>query len=298
MSLLIVSGLSGSGKSIALQALEDLGYYCIDNLPAGLLPHFTEQLLGTSIHSRRKSEANKSSFGDAPSHTAVGIDARNRAFLGVLPQSLARLEQLGVKYRIIFLEADENVLVKRFKETRRRHPLTDKDTPLLEGIRLERKLLEPLSFNPALRIDTTHTTPHELRTRVQDFARGDDSSGMTLLFESFGYKKGTPADADYVFDVRCLPNPHWQPELRPYTGRDPQVVAFLERHTEVQQMFDELRGLLERWLPGFEAERRSYMTIAVGCTGGQHRSVYLVEKLAAYFTGKGVKTQIRHRELA
>jgi len=298
MSLLIVSGLSGSGKSIALQALEDLGYYCIDNLPAGLLPHFTEQLLGTSIHSRRKSEANKSSFGDAPSHTAVGIDARNRAFLGVLPQSLARLEQLGVKYRIIFLEADENVLVKRFKETRRRHPLTDKDTPLLEGIRLERKLLEPLSFSPALRIDTTHTTPHELRTRVQDFARGDNSDGMTLLFESFGYKKGTPADADYVFDVRCLPNPHWQPELRPYTGRDPQVAAFLERHSEVQQMFDDLRGLLERWLPGFEAERRSYMTIAVGCTGGQHRSVYLVEKLAAHFSGKGIKTQIRHRELA
>jgi UPF0042 nucleotide-binding protein len=298
MSLLIVSGLSGSGKSIALQALEDLGYYCIDNLPAGLLPHFTEQLLGTGSHTRRKSETGKPSLDDAPTHTAVGIDARNRAFLDVLPQSLARLEQLGVKYRIIFLEADENVLVKRFKETRRKHPLTDKDTPLLEGIRLERKLLEPLSFNPALRIDTTHTTPHELRTRVQDFARGDDSSGMTLLFESFGYKKGTPADADYVFDVRCLPNPHWQPELRPYTGRDPQVAAFLESHTTVQQMFDELSGLLERWLPGFEAERRSYMTIAVGCTGGQHRSVYLVEKLAAHFTAKGIKTQIRHRELA
>jgi RNase adapter protein RapZ len=312
MSLLIVSGLSGSGKSIALQALEDLGYYCIDNLPAGLLPHFTEQLLGIDILSRgtseagrdssipsgRTSEASRASSDEVPSHTAVGIDARNRAFLDVLPQSLARLEQLGVKYRIVFLEADENVLVKRFKETRRRHPLTDKDTPLLEGIRLERKLLEPLSFNPALRIDTTHTTPHELRTRVQDFARGDDSDGMTLLFESFGYKKGTPADADYVFDVRCLPNPHWQPELRPYSGRDPQVVEFLERHAQVQQMLDELRGLLERWLPGFEAERRSYMTIAVGCTGGQHRSVYLVEKLAAYFAGKGIKTQIRHRELA
>jgi UPF0042 nucleotide-binding protein len=255
MSLLIVSGLSGSGKSIALQALEDLGYYCIDNLPASLLPHFTEQLLGSQ--------------DGAPTNTAVGIDARNRAFLDVLPQSLARLEQLSVKYRILFLEADENVLVKRFKETRRRHPLTDKHTPLLEGIRLERKLLEPLSFNPALRIDTTHTTPHELRTRIQDFAGGDDTSGMTLLFESFG----------------------------PYTGREPQVAAFLERHTEVQQMLDNLCELLERWLPGFEAERRSYMTIAVGCTGGQHRSVYLVEKLAAYFAGKGVKTQIRHREL-
>jgi RNase adapter protein RapZ len=326
MSLLIVSGLSGSGKSIALQALEDLGYYCIDNLPAGLLPHFTEQLLSTSLHSRRKGEVGGDSAGharrksevnstaqnqsaltnnesgasldDAPTHTAVGIDARNRAFLDVLPQSLARLEQLGVSYRIIFLEADEAVLVKRFKETRRKHPLTDKDTPLLEGIRLERKLLEPLSFNPALRIDTTHTTPHELRTRVQDFASGDDTNGMTLLFESFGYKKGTPTDADYVFDVRCLPNPHWQPELRPFTGRDPQVIAFLARHVQVQQMFDDLRGLLERWLPGFDAERRSYMTIAIGCTGGQHRSVYLVERLAAHFAGQGIKTQIRHRELA
>ncbi len=284
MGLLIVSGLSGSGKSIALQALEDLGFYCIDNLPAGLLPHFAEQLLGVEH--------------DALKQTAVGIDARNRAFLDALPHSLAQLEQLGIKYRIVFLEADENVLVKRFKETRRKHPLTDIDTPLLEGIALERKLLEPLSFNPALRIDTTHTTPHELRTRVQDFARGGDTGGMTLLFESFGYKKGTPADADFVFDVRCLPNPHWQAELRPFTGRDPQVVAFLEGHTEVRRMFDELRGLLARWLPGFEAERRSYMTIAVGCTGGQHRSVYLVEKLAAHFAAQGIKSQIRHRELA
>ena len=284
MSLLIVSGLSGSGKSIALQALEDSGFYCIDNLPAGLLPHFAEQLLAVE-HGALK-------------QTAVGIDARNRAFLDALPHSLAQLEQLGVEYRIVFLEAEEAVLVKRFKETRRRHPLTDTDTPLLEGIALELKLLEPLSFNPALRIDTTHTTPHELRTRVQDFARGGDSSGMTLLFESFGYKKGTPADADFVFDVRCLPNPHWQAELRQFTGRDPQVATFLEGQAPVRQMFDELCGLLERWLPGFEAERRSYMTIAVGCTGGQHRSVYLVEKLAAHFAARGIKSQIRHRELA
>lgn len=284
MSLLIVSGLSGSGKSIALQALEDLGFYCIDNLPAGLLPHFGEQLLAAQH--------------DTLKQTAVGIDARNRAFLDALPQSLKRLEELGVSHRIIFLEADEAVLLKRFKETRRKHPLTDKDTPLLEGIRLERKLLAPLSFSPALRVDTTHTTPHELRTRVQDFAQGEDSSGMTLLFESFGYKNGTPTDADFVFDVRCLPNPHWQPELRPFTGRDPEVCGFLEQHAAVHQMYDDLRGLLERWLPGFQAERRSYMTIAIGCTGGQHRSVYLVERLAAHFTTLGFKTQIRHRELA
>ena len=283
MSFFIVSGLSGSGKSIALQALEDLGFYCIDNLPAGLLPHFAEQLLASEQ--------------EALKHTAVGIDARNRAFLDLLPHSLQRLHALGVDYRIIYLEADEATLVKRFKETRRRHPLTGPNTPLLEGIRLERKLLEPLAYDPAIRIDTTHTTVHELRARVQDFANADGSGGMTLLFESFGFKKGTPADADYVFDVRCLPNPHWQPALRPYTGRDAPVIDFLERHAEVERMLQDLIRLLEPWLPGFEKERRSYMTIAIGCTGGQHRSVYFVERLAAHFAARGLKTQIRHREL-
>jgi len=284
MSFFIVSGLSGSGKSIALQALEDLGFYCIDNLPAGLLPHFAEQLVATGPENVR--------------HTAVGIDARNRAFLDLLPASLERLRSLGVDYRIVYLEADEATLVKRFKETRRRHPLTGPETPLMEGIRLERKLLEPLAYNPTIRIDTTHTTPHELRARVQDFASAEDSVGMTLLFESFGYKKGTPADADFVFDVRCLPNPHWQLALRPYTGRDAPVTAFLEQHAEVGRMRDELIRFLETWLPGFESERRSYMTVAIGCTGGQHRSVYFVEHLAAHFATRGYKTQIRHRELS
>jgi len=283
MSFFIVSGLSGSGKSIALQALEDLGFYCIDNLPAGLLPHFAEQLLASEK--------------DSVQHTAVGIDARNRAFLDLLPKSLEQLHTLGVDYRIIYLEADEATLVKRFKETRRRHPLTGPATPLLEGIRLERKLLEPLAFNPTIRIDTTHTTPHELRARVQDFASADDTSGLTLLFESFGFKKGTPADADFVFDVRCLPNPYWQPTLRPYTGRDAPVIAFLEQHPEVAEMLADLTRFLERWIPGFEAERRSYLTVAIGCTGGQHRSVYFVEKLAAHFAARGRRTQIRHREL-
>jgi RNase adapter protein RapZ len=284
MSLIIVSGLSGSGKTIALQALEDLGIYCIDNLPASLLPHFAEQLRAAERNGVRQA--------------AVGIDARNRTFLDALPDSLTRLRTLGMPTRTIFLEADEAALIKRFKETRRRHPLTDPNTPLMEGIQLERKLLEPLAFNPAIRIDTTHTTPHELRTRVQDFARGDEAGGMTLLFESFGFKKGTPLDADYVFDVRCLPNPHWQPELRPFTGRDPQVAVFLERHPEVQSMFEDIARFVERWLPRFEEERRSYLTVAVGCTGGQHRSVYFAERLAAHFAGKGIRTQIRHRELA
>jgi UPF0042 nucleotide-binding protein len=284
MSFFIVSGLSGSGKSIALQALEDLGFYCIDNLPASLLPHFAEQLLASEP--------------DTVPNTAVGIDARNRAFLDQLPDNLERLRTLGVDYRIVYLEADEAALVKRFMETRRKHPLTGPHTPLLEGIRLERKLLEPLAFDPAVRIDTTHTTPHELRARVQDFAQGGEAPGMTLLFESFGYKKGTPADADFVFDVRCLPNPHWQPTLRPLTGRDLPVVAFLEQHAVVARMLADLTGFIDNWLPGFESERRSYMTIAIGCTGGQHRSVYFAERLSAHFAGKGRKTQIRHRELA
>ena len=283
MSFFIVSGLSGSGKSIVLQALEDLGFYCIDNLPAGLLPHFAKQLLSTD-HS-------------GVQHTAIGIDARNRAFLDLLEPSLKELKAQGVDYRIIYLEADEATLVKRFKETRRRHPLTGPTTPLLEGIRLERKLLEPLTVDPAIRFDTTHTTAHELRARVQDFARADESLGMTLLLESFGYKKGTPGDADFVFDVRCLPNPHWQLDLRPYSGRDRPVIAFLEQHDEVRAMRDDLIRFIERWLPGFEAEHRSYLTIAIGCTGGQHRSVYFVEQLAAHFSSSGRKTQIRHRDL-
>lgn len=283
MSLIIVSGLSGSGKTIALQALEDLGFYCIDNLPASLLLPFAEQLRVP---------------GHSPRQAAVGIDARNSAFLDALPDSLAHLKALDIPYRIIFLEAEEAVLVQRFKETRRKHPLTDPNTPLLEGIRREHKLLEPLAFDPAIRIDTTNTTPHELRSRVQDFAHGDSAGRMTLLFESFGFKKGTPIDADYVFDVRCLPNPHWQLELRQYTGRDPQVVTFLEQYPQVDKMFTDLCQFLDDWLPSFEGERRSYMTVAVGCTGGQHRSVYLVERLAAHFAGRGLRTQIRHRELA
>jgi len=283
MSLIIVSGLSGSGKTIALQALEDLGFYCIDNLPASLLLPFARQLRVP---------------GENPRQAAVGIDARNSAFLDALPESLAQLKALDFPYRIIFLEAEEGVLVQRFKETRRKHPLTDSNTPLLESIRREQKLLEPLAFDPAIRIDTTNTTPHELRSRVQDFAHGDSAGRMTLLFESFGFKKGTPIDADYVFDVRCLPNPHWQPELRPFTGRDPQVAAFLEQYPQVEKMFADLRDFLDRWLPSFEGERRSYMTVALGCTGGQHRSVYLVERLAAHFAGRGLRTQIRHRELA
>ena len=283
MSFFIVSGLSGSGKTIALQALEDTGFYCVDNLPAALLPHFAGQL--AAIRS------------NAIQNVAVGVDVRNRAFLADLPKSLDALHTLGIHYRIIFLEAEDSILIKRFKETRRKHPMLDHHTPLMEAIALEKQLLEPLSFAAALRIDTTRTTPHELRTQVRNFSHGEETAGITLLFESFGYKHGTPLDADYVFDVRCLPNPYWQPELRPFTGLDEPVIRFLEKENEVHAMFEEIHAFLEKWLPRFEREDRTYMTIAIGCTGGQHRSVYLVQQLSKYFSDKGVKTQVRHREM-
>lgn len=283
MSFFIISGLSGSGKSIALQALEDMGFYCIDNLPAALLPHFGKQLIDLK---------------DKLKNAAVGIDARNRSFLDAVPLGLNQLESLGLHYRIVFLEAEESVLVKRFKETRRKHPLTDRDISLLEGIRLEKTLLEPLSYSAFRRIDTTHTSPQALRQLIRDFAQGEDTEGMTVLFESFGYKHGTPLDADYVFDVRCLPNPYWQPELRNLSGLETPVISFLEREGQVHDMFKHICEFLEYWLPCFQREYRSYITIALGCTGGQHRSVYLAERLARHFTSKGLKTQIRHRELS
>jgi UPF0042 nucleotide-binding protein len=283
MSFFIVSGLSGSGKTIALQALEDASFYCIDNLPAALVPHFAEQL--------------GSAREPALKHVAISIDARNRAFLAEVPATLERLRQLGIDYRIIFLEAEESVLVMRFKETRRPHPMLDAHTSLPEAIRLEKSLLEPLAFAATLRIDTSHMRPQDLRNQVLGFARGAESAGITLLFESFGYKRGTPLDADYVFDIRCLPNPYWQPELRRHTGLDEPVIRFLEGHGEVQEMFTALTAFLEKWLPSFERADRSYLTIAVGCTGGQHRSVYMVHRLAQHFASRGIKTQIRHREL-
>jgi UPF0042 nucleotide-binding protein len=283
MSLLIVSGLSGSGKSIALQALEDAGFYCIDNLPAALVNDVADTVLNHSDKAVRD--------------VAIGIDARNRAFLTDVPKSLDELRSRGTGYRIIFLDAEESILVKRFKQTRRRHPMVNEQTSLVEAIRLEKQLLEPLALNASLRIDTTHTTPHELRHQVYNFVRGEHTAGMTLLFQSFGYKHGTPLDADYVFDVRCLPNPYWQSELRRYTGLDAPVIEFLDGYDTVRKMYEELRVFLERWLPEFEREDRSYMTIAIGCTGGQHRSVYLVNKLAEYFTNEGTKVQVRHREL-
>lgn len=282
MNLIIISGLSGSGKTIALQALEDMEIYCIDNLPAALLPHFVEQLTSSK---------------DTPTTAAVGLDARNRSFLDAVPESLKKLKKRGVNYQIIFLEADESILVKRFKETRRKHPMIDKDTSLLEGIALERELLESLSDDAILRIDTTHRTPHELRQQIHDFIGLDGANGITLLFESFGFKHGTPLDADYVFDVRCLPNPYWQPELRKFTGVEKPIEKFMINHPAVAEMITDIKKFIEKWLPRFIEERRNNITIAIGCTGGQHRSVYIAAQLGEHFQNNNIHIQVRHREL-
>ena len=228
---------------------------------------------------------------------AVAIDSRNRSFLSSLPKNLIALEDLGIDYRIIFLESDENALVKRFSETRRKHPLTNTHTPLIDGIRQELELLAPLSERAVRRLNTSLMTPHELRRLFRDIAGIESFSGPVVMFESFGFKYGTPVDADFVFDVRCLPNPHWHDELRAMSGLDKPVQVFLENEIQVQTMFEHVQTFIEHWLPDFQQENRSYITVAIGCTGGKHRSVYMVEKLAQYFSKKDTHVQIWHREI-
>jgi len=283
MEIVIISGLSGSGKSIALRALEDLDYYCVDNLPAVLLPQMGQELLAQAENGVRKA--------------AVSIDSRNRDFLESLPENLDALKLLGLDYQIIFMEADESILIKRYKETRRKHPLTDDKTSLTEGIALEKELLLPLSDSANMRVDTTWRTPHDLRALMRAVVGKRDEGRLLVLFESFGYKHGTPLDADFVFDVRCLPNPYWKPDLRPLTGRDEPVAEFLAEHDIVGEMVKQIRDFLSNWMPSFKRENRSYVTVAIGCTGGQHRSVYTVERLAERFMLEEVDVQIRHREL-
>lgn len=283
MNLFLVSGLSGSGKSIALQALEDMGYYCIDNLPANLLSRFAGEFMAQSE--------------EGSSNCAVSIDSRNRRFMRALPDNLDELEELGLSYKILFLEADEEILVKRFSETRRKHPLTDQRTALVEGIRREKQLLEPLAVAAARRIDTSDMTPQELRGLVRDFAGREIGESLMLLFESFGYKHSVPRDADFVFDVRCLPNPYWEEALQPLTGLDAEVQQYLEQSSSVGEMIEQIRDFIDYWLPAFQEENRSYITVAIGCTGGQHRSVFVADRLAGHFKSKPFHVQVRHREL-
>lgn len=282
--LVIVSGLSGSGKSIALHTLEDLGYYCIDNLPLFLLKELIAGL--EKIHD------------NAFAKTAVGIDARNQPEqLEELPKLRATLCGGPFECHTLYLEAQTETLIKRFSETKRKHPLTAPDRPLAEAIELERKLIEPILSDPDLRIDTTHTNIHELRDLVREHLRDNTPHQVSILLQAFGFKHGIPHDADFVFDVRCLPNPHWQSELRPRTGLDPAVAHFLESSKEVNAMHRYLADFLDHWIPHFEADGRNYLTVAVGCTGGQHRSVYIVEQLKKHFETNGRKVIVRHREL-
>lgn len=281
--LVVVTGLSGSGKSVALRALEDLGFYCIDNLPSALMPAFAGQVTGPQANLYPR--------------VAVGIDARNRPEnLSLFSDVLAGLRNSDIDCEVFFLQADDDALLARFSETRRRHPLTREGHSLPDAITWERQLLEPLAAQADLFIDTTDTTVHELRHRIftQLGSRGDS---MSLLLESFAYKRGVPPDIDIAFDARCIPNPYWDTDLRPFDGRDEKVRAFLETQSEAQELYRDIESFLERWLPRFEAEKRSYITVGIGCTGGKHRSVYLVERLAAHFRSRRGSVLVHHREL-
>jgi UPF0042 nucleotide-binding protein len=285
MKLVIVTGLSGSGKSVALNTLEDLGFFCIDNLPVPLLEALAELLTAERDPNLAR--------------MAVGIDARSRPkALERVPSLVEDLRERGIRCEVLFLEADDTTLIKRFSETRRRHPLTDERVSLAEAIQHEREILSVMRSLADLQVDTTLTTLHQLRDLVRSRLVGREKAEVSVLLESFGFKHGIPTDADFVFDVRCLPNPHWRPELRPLTGRDAEVACFLEGHSDVLEMRRFLADFLDRWIPSFEADGRSYLTVAVGCTGGQHRSVYMVEALSQHLTGAGRPVMRRHRELS
>jgi UPF0042 nucleotide-binding protein len=285
MRLVIVSGLSGSGKSIALAMLEDLDYYCVDNIPAGLLPGLVEYTV----------RSNQPDY----ELTAVGLDARNRPEdLVAVPRLVDELRRSGIRCETVFLRAENEVLLKRFSETRRRHPLSRSGLGLQDALEQEQQLLAPLANAADLTIDTSRLSVHELRELIRERVVERNSAVPSLLFESFAYRHGVPDDADYVFDSRPLPNPYWEPSLRALTGRDQPVTDFLAAHEEVQRFLDDVTGFLERWLPSLARSNRSYVTIAIGCTGGQHRSVYLAEKLAGHFEGRFGHALLRHRDLA
>jgi RNase adapter protein RapZ len=278
VQLFLISGLSGSGKSVALKVLEDSGYYCVDNLPADLLAALVEYLQGAGYTS-----------------IAVSIDVRSANSVQRLPSLLQKIKQQNVDVHVLFLDAQTDTLVKRFSETRRLHPLSDGVRTLPECVSYERELLAEIS-DIGHHIDTTELNANALRAWIKQFIKLDRAR-LTLLFQSFGYKHGVPLDSDLVFDVRCLPNPHYDPLLRPLTGLDTAVIEFLDNTPSAQDMFSDIRDFVERWLPSFVADNRSYLTVALGCTGGQHRSVYLAEKLARYFEHQQ-QVLVRHREFS
>lgn len=280
MRLVIISGRSGSGKTIALRALEDLGFYCIDNLPVTLLPDLEEHIKG------------------AHTLVAVSIDARN------IPSDLLHFKEVieglyarGIHCEILYLDAEDNTLLMRFSETRRKHPLTNSGTSLREAIQKERELLTPIANLADLTIDTSPINRQCLHNLIRDRIANQNGSSLQLLLQSFGFKHGLPPDADFIFDLRCLPNPYWEKELREFTGLDHDVIQFLEKETSVQKMLQDILKFLENWIPSFEADNRSYLTIALGCTGGRHRSIYMVETIAKKIQQKFPNTEVRHRDL-
>ncbi len=290
MKLIVISGLSGAGKSIALSesialsVLEDLGYYCVDNLPLGLLAAFAAELVAAE---------------PTPDRVAAVIDARNlSAAFDRFADIKAAIRDQGIDCEVVFLHADDNVITKRFSETRRKHPLTAANVALLEAIQRERTLLEPVRDLADSCIDTSQTQYHELREIIRERVDRRPLETMSLQFLSFGYKHGIPLDADFVFDVRFLPNPYWEVGLRKLNGRDEKVIAFLESQPAVGKMLESLGGFLDKWIPAFEDENRAYLTVAVGCTGGNHRSVYVVECLATQFRGGRSSILVRHRDVS
>ena len=279
MKFVVITGRSGSGKSTCLHLLEDLDYYCIDNLPITLLP-----TLPQTLQNKHK--------------IAIGIDVRN------LPDDpnelfniLQQLRNDGVELEIIYLDTDEHRLFERFSATRRKHPLSNQDTSLPEALEKEVIRLEPLARMAAYRIDTTNISIHQLREKLEHLL-GVGAHAISVLFQSFGYKHGIPRDSDYVFDVRCLPNPYWEKTLRDRNGTDPQVIKFLESSPKVNQMINDIKKFIETWLPEYTKDNRNYMTISIGCTGGYHRSVFIAEQLYEHFKTLGPNIQVRHRELA
>lgn len=279
MEIIIISGRSGAGKSVALRALEDMGYYCVDNLPLDLLPQLADILAKTQ------------------SAVAISLDIRN------LPDSTHSLNQIlndiqqQYATKIIFLDSDRSTLIRRYSDSRRLHPLSSKDLSLEAAIDAEYQQLELLVQHANLIIDTTHISTHTLAERLREFLRGNTDKELKIIVESFGFKYGIPLDADYVFDVRFLPNPHWDPALRPMTGLDAPVADFLNNHTEVNEFIYLTRNYIETWLPMLEKNNRSYLTIAIGCTGGKHRSVYIAQQIGEYFQAKGKNVQIQHKSL-
>jgi UPF0042 nucleotide-binding protein len=284
MRLIIVSGLSGSGKTVALHVLEDLGYYCIDNLPAGLLKAVVDEI--------------SAGPGQIGSGLAVGIDARNRRQdLESLPQLIEEFRQQQIQTDVLFVLADTEVLLKRYSETRRRHPLAEHGAELRAAIDEEREVLSGVINSADLIIDTSRTSVYELADTIRERVNGRTPASLSVLIESFGYKHGIPADADFVFDMRCLPNPYWDLNLRHLTGLDEQVVRFLGAQESVAAMHADILAFLQHWIPEYRASNRAFLTVAIGCTGGQHRSVYMAEKLAESLRGVEDHVSTLHKEI-